>query len=247
MAKLILVTTGTSALEKALSGVNKLPERDPICRWHDLEELTEKLNEINSDGNLTTTAQECYEVVKAHVTKYMQNNLERYFNGRGDAKKLSAELASLLAMENEKSVGKINNDDKIILLNTDTMDGILSAEVNAVVMKSKVELNGVVKKESWNVEINEPITDLKILENTKPTQFINGLRNLRKSIKNHYKTPNYDKKVTITSGGYKGLLITTAWTTWESGGIVIYVFEKSSKGIILSEPSSSSDGLGALG
>jgi len=216
MPKLILVTVGTSALEKCCDK-NKYP---------DVEELAIQLNRKGETSQL-------YTEVKENVLKNLKTNTQRNVENRDtDYSKLSAELASLLAMGKNPGIGKIENDDRIVLLHSDTTDGKLCAEANAEVMRQEVKINDEVKKKIWHVEEPIKIEDLRVDD---PENFYNGLQNLKTKVTSLVKGPqsNY---FNIT-GGFKGVIPFITVLAWDLlFPKLFYLYEKSEQIVVLSRP-----------
>ena len=105
MPKLILVTVGTSALDKC-------------CEVHSgsIEKLADDLHRKGETSRF-------YTDVKKDTLKNLKNNTNLSCRGLIGYSRFSAEIASLLAMHKDPSIGKITTEDKIILLHSDTVAG----------------------------------------------------------------------------------------------------------------------------
>jgi len=224
MAKLILVTVGTSALFEHSTWKN-----GSNGNWRKQEELTECLERELRDNRYSNEDSE-YQHQKRQVLDSLKSNLQTYYeNNEQGLDTLSAELASLLAMHNETSIGKITAQDKIVLLHSDTADGKLCAEVNKEVIQSDMVINGDVKKDAWNVDV--PIC-IDGLDATNPIAFENrGLSNFQNKIEHCLINFNSEKFLNVT-GGYKGLIPFGTLLAYKNEITLVYLFEKS-KGMII--------------
>lgn len=214
MAKLILVTVGTSVLFGKNSGWKDSKY------YPDEKKLAAKL-EVNINERIQDNEDSDYSDHRKRVIKKLKHNLNLYYkNGEKGYEKLSAELASLLAMS--KAIDRITDKDKIALLHSDTAAGQLCAEVNAQLICS-----GIMNCPSPSIEILEKdesgrqiVTAFKSPDNMKeiirmirivglqhrnPQDFVKkGLVNLhersKKLLESHL---DWEKYINIT-GGYKG-------------------------------------------
>jgi len=195
MKKLIITTVGTSTLEKCCK-----EKGDP-------ERIAERLNKYGKDD-------EHYDDIKQHAIANLQSKLSRYTDTKSlEVRKcLSAEMASLLAMECVQDIGEITSEDVIALLHSHTVDGELCAEVNAEVLCN-------VKK------VCPKIIRIEGLQTEDATTFVkNGLSNLYEKTKDLLESHNCQRFVNIT-GGYKGCIPIQTLQAFEKNITVIYLFE----------------------
>lgn len=220
MSKLIIVTVGTSALFEHSGwqyGSNNV-------KWDKPDDLIEKLeNEALNDETIE------YDHQKEQATKNLVLNLKSYYQtGRG-LDELPAEMASLIAFQKVEGYGKITNDDRIVLLHSDTQDGKLCAEINQDLMGLEINNNGVeaIAKVSWNVEIKK----VKDLDATKPDPFSDaGLINFQSIVEKRIKEFKGHIFMNIT-GGYKAVIPFATLLCYMYSITLFYLFEKS-QGII---------------
>lgn len=226
MPKLILVTVGTSALFEHSDWKNGSNGN----YWEKPEDLIARLEQEALNNQSTE-----YNHQKNQVLSALKSNLEYYYaNNEQGLNTLSAEVASLLAMEKAErkdpttgkvifKIGKIGSGDKIVLLHSDTVDGKLCAEVNEIVLKSNIAGRVI----CGNVEIKK-IDGLQVDD---PEKFLNpGLKNLETAIKS-YSGGTQDYYLNVT-GGFKGVLPYAALLAWDNLMTVVYLFERST-GIIV--------------
>lgn len=219
MSKLILVTVGTSALFSEYSDW-KNGSNDRY--WDDSEELieeleTEPLNEEDTE----------YNHQKQQVLARLKKELNIYYaNDEQGLDKLSAELASLLAMHKEPSIGNITNEDKIILLHSDTVDGRLCAEANVEVIQSFCTDTTI--RPLLGIRVQPSASD----ENIRDSFVNRGLNSIQNEVKQAVK--NFSTQhgnaaacyLNIT-GGYKGVLPFTTVLAHNYNLHLVYLYEKS--------------------
>jgi len=175
MGKLILVTVGTSALFNEYSGWEY--DNNDKEKWKKTENLIRDL-EVEVMSGEYNQEDSTYQHKKEQALYSLRSNLETYYNNGIGLDTLSAELASLLQMNNE--LGEITNQDKIVLLHSDTADGKICAEINKDIIQSDIVINGKIKKKSWNVD--SPVC-INGLDATDPIAFENkGLCNFQVEI-----------------------------------------------------------------
>ncbi|KHE92480.1 MAG: putative CRISPR-associated protein [Candidatus Scalindua rubra] len=208
MSKLIITMCGTSAIFECLHNWKK---RVGGKMWRDREELVGALKQEQEDDKDAE-----YKYLKERVIETLQPWLKRYDPENGKyLENLSAELASLLAMERDKEIGPIVQGDKVVLCHSDTIEGRLCAEAN------KEVINGQLKE--WDVGI-EQIDDLKIAEAEKFVK--SGLKNLRDKI-NKLKESKPKRKIFLNiTGGYKGTIPMLSRLAIDDKNIpLVYLFE----------------------
>lgn len=211
MPKLILLTVGTSALERC---------RNPR-EYQDLDQLVDELNKKGDSSQL-------YNNVKVQVAERLQKNTEYYISGKyKDYRHLSAEIASFLAMRDEEKIG-IANDDEIILLYSDTVDGKLCAEVNMGVIKEylcpNVVLRQLIGVRAQSIEPGEDVA--KKFVNKGLVTFQDTVeKEVKKFCKEHSGSPIY---INVT-GGYKVLVLFSTILAYNLNMNVVYLYERSDK------------------
>jgi len=211
MPKLILVTAGTSALEKYSK------------QEYSTEDLADKLNQEGEKSDL-------YKNVKDDVLKNLKTNTKRYREGKDTGySKLSAEVASLLAMGKEPSIGAITKEDKIILLHSDTVDGKLCAEVNGEVICACICNNTIIKSLiGIRVQPRDKGEDIRQI-------FVNqGLNSLQTEVKNATEAFRREHGQDAScyfniTGGYKGVLPFTTVLALNFNLTLVYLYEKSER------------------
>jgi len=193
MQKLIITTVGTSILDKCCK------------KFGDAETIAEKLEKKGKDS-------EYYNEIKQHAIDALQYHFERYTNNTSITvrKRMSAEIASLLAME--KDIENLTNEDKIVLLHSDTTGGELCAEVTAdVLCKERQICPEIIRIEGLQTENAKTFVD-------------KGLKNLFTITKDLLEAHNCQRFVNIT-GGYKGCIPIQALQAQDKRVTVIYLFE----------------------
>lgn len=234
MPKLILVTTGTSALFEHSNWKEGFSGRS----WWKVEELSKYLEQeaINDES-------EEYDHQKQQVLKALTENLKIYYRNKVGLNTLSAELASLLAMQERVDIGKIEDEDKIVLLCSDTIDGKLCAEVNEKIMKNEMVADGKIVKAKWNV-ISLKVDHLTVIptsaRNNLAKKFMDYcLSDLQKKVRTsleefqrQFGKENSKIFFNIT-GGYKATIpfITLLVINYEM--IITYLYEQSDQLIVL--------------
>jgi putative CRISPR-associated protein (TIGR02619 family) len=198
MPKLILVTVGTSALFEHSDWKNGSNGNF----WEKPEDLIARLEQEALNNQSTE-----YNHQKKQVFNALKSNLETYYaNNEQGLNTLSAEIASLLAMGKEPSIGNITNDDKIVLLHSDTVDGKLCAEVTAEVIRSHFCSDTMVK----------PLVGIRVQSRTVGEDirqiFVNqGLNSLQEEVRRATETFRQEHGEIAPcyfniTGGYKGVL-----------------------------------------
>lgn len=218
MPKLILVTVGTSALDKF---------RDAE-KWKHLEDLCKTLNEEAANNE-----SEEYERQKTHLIGELQAELSHFYdNGCRDFQSLTAELGSLMAMRQEQNIGEITNADQIVLLHSDTAEGKLCAEVTAKIVQSQISNRIICTQVS--------IEKIEGLQVDDPEKFkVEGLKNLYAKVK-FFAKGSFDFYFNIT-GGFKGLIPYATSLAWDADHPmdIVYLFERSQRIILIKQPRSS--------
>ena len=208
MARLILTTVGTSIITK-----------ENIRLWDNFKDEI-KLIKI---GKTPTKYDEC--------VRYIVKNLLRNVNQTLVSNSfLSAELASLCALKKNK---KIDKDDVIVLLATDTVDGQFCADINKRVLDSL----------GWCKKIHGPcvVNGFK----TKATHDINiaeefikvGLESLKTVVDSYYDPKVYDENYFNITGGFKVIIPIATIIAFERDMNLIYLYEGSNDLIIIEHPS----------
>ncbi len=212
MPKLIITMCGTSALffeysnwENGFNGK----------RWVKKENLIARLEQEANNGNSNE-----YNHQKEQSIKILTNNFGRYkINNCQGLNTLSAELASLLAMQKDSKIGEIKkesnkNKDEIILLHSDTAEGKLCAEINK-------ELFGICFS-----EINSKIFPIKGLNTKKADDFVSiGLNELLSKIWEIKDNNNCADCYLNITGGYKGSIPVLSILAKEMKIPIVYLFE----------------------
>jgi len=185
--------------------------------WDEPEDLIRELE--NEAKNKKSTE---YNHQKGQIINNLTQNLNRYYeNDEKGLATLSAEIASLLAMEKDTDIGKITDGDKMItdgdkimLLYSDTRDGSLCAEANKKLMKND--------KLNWDTEIFK----IEGLQPKDAAKFVEtGLNNLLKKIKELKDShSNYQIFINIT-GGYKGAIPVLSRAAIDLKIPLVYFFE----------------------
>lgn len=204
MTKLILTTIGTSIITKKL--------------------YPPKFNsEITSieEGKRPRKYENC---VKGTVT-----NLIDVFHNKFTNEYLSAELASLRVF---KKNNELNENDVIVLLATDTVDGKFCAEVNKKVLDSlkwcKIEGPSTIK----GCKTRETTPDEDIAKN-----FVDaGLNNLRNEVERILRSNTFDPRYFNITGGFKGIIPFATILAFEKRMSMMYLYETSSDLIIIDPP-----------
>ena len=209
MPKLILVTVGTSASERCRN-TGKYPK---------LEQLVDDLNK-KDDG--------FYGSIKKQISGRLQENTERYISGKDkNYRRLSAEIASLLAMRDDQKIG-IDNEDEITLLCSDTVDGKLCAEVNMEVIKEylcpNVALRQLIGVRAQSLEPGEDVAK-KFVNKGLETFQDTVEKEVKKFCKEHSESPIY---INVT-GGYKVLVLFSTILAYNLNMNVVYLYERSDK------------------
>ncbi|MBC8181882.1 putative CRISPR-associated protein [candidate division KSB1 bacterium] len=218
MKKLIFVTVGTSALFGKCNGLNWEhsanrqihPTQEHLCRKLDEDDINNRTDEFNhqKEGAIST--------IKKSLIRYYENRETGLID-------LSAELASLLAMEKDSAIGPIASDDVIYLLHSDTADSRLCAEINEVLFKEDVVIEKSASKLPWNIQ--EPIK-IEKLNAVNVFDFQNeGLENYQKKIINLSKDFNGRVLLNVT-GGYKALIPFGTLLAFQNEFTIFYLFEQ---------------------
>lgn len=204
MTKLILTTIGTSIITKKL-----FPPQ-----------FNSEITSIE-EGNRPREYENC---VKGTVT-----NLGNIFHNKSTNEYLSAELASLRVFKKNK---ELNEDDVIVLLATDTVDGKFCAEVNKKVLDSlkwcKIEGPSRIK----GFKTRETTPDEDIAKN-----FVDaGLNNLRNEVERILRSNIFDTRYFNITGGFKGIIPFATILAFEKMISLMYLYETSNDLIIIDPP-----------
>jgi len=232
MAKLILVTVGTSALFNEYSEWQYDSNDDK--RWEKPEELIECLEMEVRVGTHNNEDSE-YQHQKEQVLDYLKSNLQTYYDSKKGLDTLSAELASLLAMHKDLSIGNITDEDKIVLLHSDTADGKLCAETNAEVIQSICA--NVLVRPLVGIRV-QPITPGEDIRRSFVIRGLNSIQNeVRQAVVNFQEEYGEDIPCYMNiTGGYKGMLPFTTVLALSYDLTLVYLYEESEK-IIWIKPS----------
>ncbi len=187
MSKLIITMCGTSALFEHSNWRDRSNGRE----WKESENL---IKQLETEARNSKSIE--YNHQKNQTISNLKKALNRYYeNEEKGLDTLSAEIASLLAMEKDKEIGAITQEDKIMILYSDTIDGKLCAEVNKELIENYDKLNWK-NTEIVKIEGLQPINAVKFVET--------GLKNLLSKIK-ALKESNSGHQIFINiTGGYKG-------------------------------------------
>lgn len=207
MAKLIITTVGTSIVTI-----------ENIRLW---DNFKDEINSIKR-GKKPPKYDECVRyVVKNLLNIVNQPLVSNSF--------LSAELASLCAFKKNK---KIDEDDVIVLLATETVDGQFCADINKRVLDSlgwckKIHGPCVVNGFKTKAINNEDIAE----------EFIKvGLENLKNIVDNYYDPKIYDEGYFNITGGFKVIIPIATIIAFEREMNLIYLYEGSNDLIIIKYP-----------
>ncbi|MDR4497182.1 MAG: putative CRISPR-associated protein [Candidatus Scalindua sp.] len=212
MQKLIITMCGTSALFERSNW--KEGGRGRV--WGSHEKLISAL-----ENEVINKESEEYHYQKERAVKALQENLNRYYeNAEKGLNTLSAELASLLAMEKDKEIGPLTPDDKIILFYSDTIDGRLCAETNKEVIEKSEML-----KERWKVGGIIKIDELQTKNGAAFVQ--NGLKSLVNKILQLKDSASNNQLILNITGGYKGTIPILSKLSMDLKVPLIYLFESS--------------------
>lgn len=208
MARLILTTVGTSIIRE-----------ENVELWKNYKDEV-KLIKI---GKTPLKYDECVRYIVKNLLRIIHQPLVSNAS-------LSAELASLCAFKKNK---KIDKDDVIVLLATNTVDGIFCADINKRVLDSlkwckKIHgpcpVNGFKTKAVRNEDIAEEF--IKV-----------GLENLKNIVDNYYDPKIYDEGYFNITGGFKVIIPIATIIAFEREMDLIYLYEGSNDLIIIEHPS----------
>ena len=203
MTKLILTTTGTSIITKKLFPPQFKSEITSI-----------------EEGKRPRQYENCVNGTVNNLRNVFQQNLPKEF--------LSAELASLRVF---KSNENLNENDVIVLLATDTLDGKFCAEVIKKVLESpkwcNIEGPFTIKGFKTDVIQNENIAG----------DFVNaGLNNLKEEVERILRSKTFDTRYFNITGGFKGIIPFATILAFEKKMSLMYLYETSSDLIIIDPP-----------
>jgi putative CRISPR-associated protein (TIGR02619 family) len=241
MSKLILVTVGTSALDKFRNQKGK--------KWEKPEALYKQLNEDEKNNR-----RDEYDAQKEYASQQLRSRLRRFYaNKSRDFQSLTAELGSLMAMHQEKArIGEITDNDRIAFLYSDTAEGRLCAEINEAFVQLELCKNTVLYHlaglRATPSDFQEDVA--RLFKNQ-------GLKSLRRSIKqavNDYRAQQGGGTTYINiTGGYKVLApFSTIWAhnlsmdvvyLYEQGNQIIWIPNGYLKSQIKNPDSDPSDGI----
>lgn len=200
MKKLIITTVGTSALDR--------------CSDYTAEKFIEKYQNEKDDF---------YNRVKVDASQTLQGQVDMYLKNNKDIrfrKCLSAEIASLLVMEDEIEDFSINSEDKIALLFSHTIDGKICAEINSCGIQKKWNI----KPEMHEIEGLDPANAVKFVEM--------GLNNLFEKTKKLLEENSDRQRFINITGGYKGLIPIQTLQAEMNEVPIVYLFEESELAIM---------------
>jgi len=217
MAKVILVTVGTSVLEKAFDEDNG--------GFNNLDDLIKELeNEPRNNEN------RIYETWKTNAFNRMKAKLEIFYNNNGEGvERLSAELASLLIMHGDQEIGNITQEDKIFLLHSDSIAGKLCAEVNKEIISMNINDQSlcpyvnIIKLDGVKVVTYEDEDILGL--------FIDqGLQSFQDNVENIINEHGNNNKIYMNiTGGYKILVPFSTILAHNLRMNIVYLYEKSDR------------------
>jgi len=203
MTKLILTTIGTSIITKKLYP----PQFN--------SEIT-----LIKEGKRPRQYENCVKGTVTNLRNVFQQNLPNEF--------LSAELASLRVFKTNK---KLNENDVIVLLATDTLDGKFCADV----------IKKVLDPPNWcNIEGPFIIKGFKtdaIQNKNIAEDFVNaGLNNLKDEVERILRSNTFDTRYFNITGGFKGIIPFATILAFEKRISLMYLYETSSDLIIIDPP-----------
>ncbi len=207
-----------------MCGTSALYECTPLWRkrkegpdWKDRNHLVGDLKQERESGKT-----ENYNNLKKMAFNKLYENLALYNPEKGKnsgIQRLSAEIASLLSMEQDKQIGPITKDDRIVLFNSDTVDGELCAEVNKETIEKFATL-----KEKWIVEIEK----IDQLQTEDAVEFVKGgLKNLVNEIRKKKTSYPGNKMIFNITCGYKGTIPLLTRIVMDMDATIVYHFEHS--------------------
>lgn len=208
MARLILTTVGTSIIEEK-----------NLKLWNNFKDEI-KLIKI---GKIPPKYDECMRYIVKNLLRIIHQPLVSNTS-------LSAELASLCAFKKNK---KIDKDDVIVLLATNTVDGQFCADINKRVLDSlkwckKIHGPCVVNGFKTKVVQNEDIAE----------EFIKvGLESLKNIVDKYHNPKIYDIEYFNITGGFKVIVPIATIIAFEREMNLIYLYEGSNDLIIIEHPS----------
>lgn len=207
MARLIITTVGISIITKE-------NEKIWVNYKDEIKSIKNGRKPLRYDACVDFTVKNLFRIFKQHHASNSH---------------LSAELASLCVL---KDNDKIDEDDKIVLLSTETMGGQFCADVNKKVLDMLKWCN-----------VSEP-TIIKGFKTKKTTEndenisesfTIDGLNNLKKQVEKLVITKNEDNYFNIT-GGYKAIIPFSTIVAFSKSMSLMYLYEGSDDLIIVPPP-----------
>jgi putative CRISPR-associated protein (TIGR02619 family) len=192
MPKLIITTVGTSLI------LNEIYDKRTYGSTVTLMQKGTKPSEDKYNQIVNSSAEKLMTAVNANL----------------EGKNLSAEIASLMAFKNGEGLG-FDTNDLIVLLATNTIDGMFCADVHKKVLDDlkwcKVE--GPMKIDGFNTR---SANDFKNA----------GLNNLKQTIDGILDGNNRDDKYFNITGGYKGIIPFATIHAFDKGMKLIYLYEE---------------------
>lgn len=147
-------------------------------------------------------------------SKLNQNN----FNSEEFKTKISAEINSLNKM-------KLQKDDLIVLISTDTADGRISAELLKIIISNSLSIS------EDNIKI-ERVKKLNVLNSKEFRE--EGIKNLIELVNSYIEDKKYSYDIVINqTGGFKGVVPFLTMMAQIMGKKSVYIFERSNELIYL--------------
>lgn len=166
---------------------------------------------------------------------------------QGKGNRYSAEISSLYALLKDKELSE-KHKYRIVLLATDSQEGILAARLNKRVIANRLFDCDKEKVLHWNNESNNhldsvllqiPIVRVSGLQVRDAARFeVEGNAALQQIIENIQNDPNINgKKILNITGGFKGVIPIAVGIAWYYGWTVVYLYEDTEGYLTIERPS----------
>jgi len=223
-SKLVITTVGTSFIEKL--GMENVKDHDGSFVENSIYNPDLSRNILERCKKQSTEEAEAYFSADNHLMKQaLECLIKNLTDPDTHAKFATAEIASLWKIGLKKN-------DRVVLLYSDTPEGVFCARVNAMfISQSKMarcELGHDADKDVRKV------AGLKIKDEKEFKDM--GLKNLEKIIDELVK--NQEVWILNITGGFKGVVPWASIFAWNNNGIIAYIFEESDQMIYVGKPKS---------
>jgi putative CRISPR-associated protein (TIGR02619 family) len=201
MSKVIIATVGTSLINNNIYDKHKYSSA--VTLMQNGKPLGNKYNQI---------VESSAEILMQAVNENLKGNC------------LSAEMTSLTAFKNGKDLGLDTKMDLIVLLATETVDGIFCADVHKMVLdKLKwCRVEGPIKIDGINTKSAKSFQEA-------------GLNNLKQAIDKILNGNTWSDKYFNITGGYKGIIPFATIHAFDRGMKLIYLYEEEGSELMIIE------------